>query len=73
MSSSRSNQAAINRRAAGGQPQPMQNRPSQQVPSQQVYRQYAPQQNQPPPPTINTLTFGIKLRLENIPVSSVNV
>ena len=57
MSSSRSNQAAINRRAAGGQPQPMQNRPSQQVPSQQVYRQYAPQQNQPPPPPINSQQF----------------
>ncbi len=49
MSASRSNQAAINRRASSQQQQaPMQQRQTQGVPSQQVYRQYAqqPQQQQ---------------------------
>ena len=49
MSASRSNQAAINRRASSQQQAPMQQRQTQGVPSQQVYRQYAqqPQQQQP--------------------------
>ena len=49
MSASRSNQAAINRRAGSQQQQaPMQQKQTQGVPSQQVYRQYAqqPQQQQ---------------------------